>query len=559
MSARRQPPSLPYTGLCIDKGLDVVTTTTPRGAHAQPHHHHHSDRSSSNGHNNSSSSGGLSIFRDLRQMRIEHDDDGGEAEEERHIDAPSWCEAARRRLSSLVNNNNNNNATTTIRPRTVEAEWIGQLKLDRLLGAGSFGAAFSCTTPEGETGWVVKVPASEVRDEVVAALNNNRRMAKKKKATRSVRAFLYSQAGRQPYVLKQCLIVAPDDERAARRKRERIVDDFREECANAEQILEPALFVQSHTTGRPPDELDLARYQALVRAVERHRSHCGYAHLHQIVHFEPSIPALLSERATGTLDELYAGMRAAARRNFSSSAAPAASAAPAEGLEYAVGSGIAPPYWTRLAAQVADAVHFLLHFTPLSHLDIKPANILYKGSADAPHCLLSDYGLCAPHGEEFHLGRRRQKVLADDGVTVLRELSVPYAPMNGTPMFNPPERERFVRWMDTGATAASQMCFNYATTMLSLVLLCDGVGAPCGLMDAVTAARPTVAECAMLPGSEGTFGDCLALSYLRGLLAERDPREMPDHFRRARLVLAATRSVQTEVEEEEEAAVWTPC
>ena len=500
-------------------------------------------------------------------MRIDdEDDDGGEAEEERHIDAPSWCEAARRRLSSLVNNNNDNATRTTttsiiIRPRTVEAEWIGQLKLDRLLGAGSFGAAFSCTTPEGETGWVVKVPASEVRDEVVAALNNNNRRMAKKKATRSVRAFLHSQAGgdRQPYVLKQCLIVAPDDgddERAARRKRERIVDDFREECANAEQILEPALFVQSHTTGRPPGELDLARYQALVRAVERHRSHCGYAHLHQIVHFEPSIPALLSERATGTLDELYAGMRAAARRNFSSSAAPAASAAPAEGLEYAVGSGIAPPYWTRLAAQVADAVHFLLHFTPLSHLDIKPANILYKGSADAPHCLLSDYGLCAPHGEEFHLGRRRQKVLADDGVTVLRELSVPYAPMNGTPMFNPPERERFVRWMDTGATAASQMCFNYATTMLSLVLLCDGVGAPCGLMDAVTAARPTVAECAMLPGSEGTFGDCLALSYLRGLLAEPDPREMPDHFRRARLVLAATRSVQTE---EEEAAVWTPC
>jgi hypothetical protein len=77
----------------------------------------------------------------------------------------------------------------------------------------------------------------------------------------------------------------------------------------------------------------------------------GYAHMHPVVHYDPKIPLLLSLPAEGTIEDLRVNVG-----------------------EY---TPDIPKQWLDIAWQLSEAMHFMLEYTELAHVDVKPANVLY--------------------------------------------------------------------------------------------------------------------------------------------------------------------------------------
>jgi serine/threonine protein kinase len=170
--------------------------------------------------------------------------------------------------------------------------------------------------------------------------------------------------------------------------REAVVD-FKEECRNAEKVLDPPderrirKHYQGQRAGRSllwstltPEEQDL-----VVAERDRWKNEPGYAHMHPVLHLDRHIPLLLSEYAPHTL----------------------------RGLSFVLGeSQDGVDQWLVAARQLADAVTFLRRSVKMAHLDIKPNNVFYKMSAGRPHIWLGDYGLMARKNKQctFRTGTR---------------------------------------------------------------------------------------------------------------------------------------------------------
>ena len=226
------------------------------------------------------------------------------------------------------------------------AELKAELRLQKMLGMGSFGTACQCTF-RGRA-WVVKLPRAQTR------------------------GFI-----REGATLEEAMSVPVDQA-----ERQRIVRDFAIECRNAEAVLDApqvralrdngrsALF----TAGMPLEGLTDEEFDDVCRWREEWQSWPGYAHLHPVVHYDPLVPLLLSLPAEGTIEDLRVGVSARTQR--------------------------IPMQWLDIAWQLSEALDFILTRTALAHVDVKPSNVLYVHRDDGRvHCWLSDYGDLYPKNE----------------------------------------------------------------------------------------------------------------------------------------------------------------
>jgi len=289
--------------------------------------------------------------------------------------------------------------------------------LDRSLNRGSFGVAFRIVRDADEDDrrpkelvreWVVKLPRSLLRPELFPRAANDP----------------------QPVYIGDALQVQGVSAYA----RQEAAKDFEKEFQNAEQILEPPLFRRLNRYGGRIVRMPKDDWERLMDARDAWRTLEGYAHLHPVLHYEASFPALISTRADGMLadlrdDPLY-------QRYF---------------LRLKP-DGDAQDGWYGFARQITSAVAFILRHTPLAHIDIKPANIFFTRTADTfPIRLqLGDYGVCYPKDDPV-------------GANV----------WSGTASYNPP----LARGRRTQITYGAQSVFQLAATLLAILSMPDAAGA----------------------------------------------------------------------------------
>ena len=205
--------------------------------------------------------------------------------------------------------------------------------------------------------------------------------------------------------------------------------EFTEEMHNAEAFLEPtclhamraAAYGLEHRpeekapwVGLPLKDLSAVEYLRYLKERTRLRTHPGFYHMHQVLHFDASIPAILSDYADGSLRDLQ--KLCLGNPNVTWLDAPTLKQhAPVVGNRFpeSVSAVTPPPLWTQIAAQMAAAVDYMRTFSPITHVDLKPGNVLFRlhgqgggdihqrAGADALtppsiRCMVSDYGMCKP-------------------------------------------------------------------------------------------------------------------------------------------------------------------
>jgi serine/threonine protein kinase len=282
----------------------------------------------------------------------------------------------------------------------------------KLLGAGSFGVAFSATLAGQEV--VVKLPKALVAP-----------------------AFQSDTLAEGAYAIRDILL---PQQKLSDAEMQMLRKDFEGECRNAAHFLEPpALRIVRSDNGIGPVTKPMQRqnWRALRNEVRRWRMMMGQSQWHKILHFDSSIPALISDRADGTLADL----RMSARPQFAFSVEEGPSL-----------------LWRHIAEQLNDAMTFMRLCVDMVHVDLKPQNILYvirqpgRVLEDSVECKISDYGLCYPRGAIVR-GNKRGQVM-------------------GTPLYSPSPEQVLRHWSGKQAVTALSM-FQYAATLLDLL---DGAG-----------------------------------------------------------------------------------
>ena len=246
---------------------------------------------------------------------------------------------------------------------------LERLTLDTFLGGGGTGLAFLCERPRGggvaqdmqKKKWVVKLPRAHLRPGIKEEVGRN----------------AFACRGRS---ISQILMTSQTTPSSA------MTRAFAEECKYAEYALEPPE-MRSHVTGGDVvghrlQNLTQADYARIVEARRRFQLLPGHAHLHPLLHFDASLPALFSAAANGTWISL--------REQIGSE------------LDLPLPQvGVMPAAWTEMAAQLTSAVVFLEEHTQVVHLDIKPDNVFCR---DRHHFWLGDFGICALDAREKAVG-----------------------------------------------------------------------------------------------------------------------------------------------------------
>jgi serine/threonine protein kinase len=233
----------------------------------------------------------------------------------------------------------------------IHQEEIGEdlasiITLEKELGAGSFGRVFACDIqmPDGTVEkHVVKVPGALMKSGALSV---------------------------DPQTHQ--LISMPTNTAAL----VEIRTNFRREFESFENIYEPTSFVQEFAGGKRGYFKDA---QALRRLKEERAildRHPGRQHIHEYLHFDAQIPAIVSSFCTDTLD----GVREKHSDWFS--------------VQCFMQQNImrTTPTWNRITKELANAVDYI-HSRGYVHTDIKPANVLVVGNTrDTFSCKLSDFG-----------------------------------------------------------------------------------------------------------------------------------------------------------------------
>ena len=214
------------------------------------------------------------------------------------------------------------------------------------------------------------------------------------------------------------------------------------ECSNAEKVFEPSFLrlirLHKHTkktnqvdgpyaalrgvaaqlerVGKKLPLLSKDEYSWLAASMRRLMDHPGYAHIHHIYHFDPTVPCIISQRANGCLYSMQRTIRHERDdgRPHDTCLDPIAH----------TGSPLLmlSPVCSRIALQLGEALLFMHEESSIMLFDIKPGNVLYSlppssspsGSATAGrggaagghqremnkiHCMLSDFGICSGNKE----------------------------------------------------------------------------------------------------------------------------------------------------------------
>jgi serine/threonine protein kinase len=149
-------------------------------------------------------------------------------------------------------------------------------------------------------------------------------------------------------------------------------DDLLTEFKWFEQIYEPPSFFKRFGGGKRGEDITLAELRVIRSEMNEMRAYVGRNHIHRILHFDESLPAILSERCDGTLKAL--------RLSHPALFTP---------KDLAM-----TETWLRAGEHIASAMQYMRHMGVV-HIDIKPDNVFYRRTSPSTiTCLVSDFGLC---------------------------------------------------------------------------------------------------------------------------------------------------------------------
>ena len=118
-----------------------------------------------------------------------------------------------------------------------------------------------------------------------------------------------------------------------------------------------------HIVGGRLKHMTPARYHRACMTLCLHWTHPGFYHIHPVLHMDPTLPALVSQRANSSLAELLA-------LAFSDTK-PELRALLTFRKERTGPHCIPPPMWLMIATQLSPAMQFMHECAPISHLDLK--------------------------------------------------------------------------------------------------------------------------------------------------------------------------------------------
>ena len=329
------------------------------------------------------------------------------------------------------------------------------------LGEGSFGAAFLMVPPpRGATpanaSWVVKLPRTMLAD--------------------------------TPARLKGKPIAAAVQ--GGKKKKTAAIADFGNECRNAEAILEPPFQATLHKRpGARLVNLTAEQKTKLEDETRAWRALPGYAHLHPLLHYDPTVPMLISARALGTLTST---------RTADAFRLPDASE------------------WPRVAEHLSAAVAFIAQNTAMAHMDIKPDNVFVVQESARYVYRLGDYGICRKKAAPvvYFWNKKHTE----------RELC-------GSPLYNPP-------YTKDAMTYGQATCFQCFATLLATVHLSS---ADCFLddlpeLDRVHAIAKTLHRDLKAPYEAAPSNSLLRIVV--DALRDASPAAWPTHLERLRALFA---------------------
>ena len=336
-----------------------------------------------------------------------------------------------------------------------EAPAILNFSIESYIAGGAFGAVFLCTNKD-DTRYAVKLFKKLVKPVVMKKSHSFLLNSMQKQTIQKILQPVYNiQRYEKVYAYgKQCFkqefsnaerILEPKYVRILRRNKKknerRDDDDDNSEASDGEN--DSRIHTEDAYVGEPLVDLNGNEYFELLYQIHIFQAHPGYAHLHQVLHLDMSIPAIISEPAHGSL--------------LSLSTDPAVNGA----LHFRSNATDVPPLWLCIAHQVAMALQFMDEKTPLVHVDLKPDNILYRGDPRRPShfcCLVSDYGICSHKTFVF--------MISEDG----KGQQLP-----GTFIYNPPIRRILLMQSDTmmapqPVPARALSMYQYFATLVDLMV-----------------------------------------------------------------------------------------
>ena len=216
------------------------------------------------------------------------------------------------------------------------------------LGRGTFGIAYACRFPQLSSEIItVKLPLS--------------------------------------YFLKPAVLLV-EDERLKKGhtsidRRNQAIFEFNAEFRSFEQIYDPrALHDQTNFKyGELASDIDLHRHAKMMSELQRMKLHPGRAHIHRVIHYDATIPAIFSEACDGTLQQLR---QTNPKELFTAT-------------QLLDSTWKMSAEWLRVARHVGSAIRYMQTMGAV-HLDIKSNNIFYRRRTDGHnHYMLSDFGFCS--------------------------------------------------------------------------------------------------------------------------------------------------------------------
>jgi len=223
-----------------------------------------------------------------------------------------------------------------------------ELAIDNELGHGTFGIAFACRFPalSNET-LTVKLPLSLFLDPAALIIDQNRLKLGYNSATRHKAA----------------------------------VASFNVEFRTFEHIYDPRSLhaPTSFKGGQLASGIDWHRHQRMLAEINKMKLHTGRAHIHRIIHYDASIPAIFSETCNGTLQTL----RQLNSHNLFDAT-----------LQLDLSWKMSAE-WLLVAKHVGSAITYM-YAMGVVHLDIKSNNIFFrKRTGGSNHYMISDFGFCS--------------------------------------------------------------------------------------------------------------------------------------------------------------------
>jgi serine/threonine protein kinase len=185
------------------------------------------------------------------------------------------------------------------------------------------------------------------------------------------------------------LVMRPSNPRklAHKQARDEALDEFDTEFINYERIMDPQF--REYKNGEPVrrgatrmQNVDMITQAGWREELQRMEMHPGYAHIHPLIHFDATIPAIFSEECHGTLTSLRRSRPELFELDSSSLATTA--------------------LWKQIGREVCDAVDYM-RTRGVVHIDMKTDNVLYTEADDGTfRFMVSDFGRCKKHELKNH-------------------------------------------------------------------------------------------------------------------------------------------------------------